>query len=322
MVPEVVVWEWAEHAHSSHTALAEVLRQHRVDAQVLPKVLPPDIPSIEDVVTTISALLEKRATIWTPSREVLRDAVRQQVLQLGSGERKKEVKTGAADALVLACVGAQLDEADGAVILLTSDRKLSEDCKATFDEAHVANGSGNLLTQLNKFEPAEEDLSLRTEETLTEYLNENIADLGEAIPFDDFGFEIHSGTQRFSNDTPIRVTAMELAHIDLVETHGFRITRTEDRRYGLANLRIFGDVSILFGEQHEAAPGRHEWSWERTSLPSAYIDVTVATRWNHNWQLEGVEPTGAAIIVMPSGQDDDDDHEVPEFSATESVPAA
>lgn len=324
VVPEVVVWEWAEHAHAAQAGLAEVVRQHRVDAKVVPRPVIPETPPIDEVVAAIRNLMRGRGTIWAPSQEVWREAVRQQVLQIGSGETKKEVKTGAADAVVLACVAAQLESAEGAVILVTSDRKVSDDCKKAFGNVLIASGSGNLLTQLNKFEPAEEDLSLRTEETLTEYLNKNIAEIGEAIPFDDFGFELHSASQRYGSDTTPRVTAMELAHIDVVETHGFQITRTEDRRYGLAKLRIFGEVSVLFSEQHETSPGRYEWSSERVPLSMAYIDVTVATRWNHNWQLEGVEPTGVAVIVIPSPEDDEhlSDDKVPVFRATESVPQA
>jgi hypothetical protein len=48
---------------------------------------------------------------------------------------------------------------------------------------------------------------------------------------------------------------------------------------------------------------------ERVPLSMAYIDITVATRWNHNWQLEGVEPTGVTMIVLSSPEEDelDDD---------------
>ncbi|MGO4104700.1 hypothetical protein AB4Y63_12160 [Leifsonia sp. YAF41] len=319
VVPEVVLWEWAEHARASQMEFAETVRQHRVDAQLVTKPKIPEIPSIDGVIASIRNLLNGRATIWSPAQDVWREAVRQQVLQIGSGETKKDVKTGAADAVVFACVASELETAEGAVILLTSDQKLGDNCKKVFDEVLVASGSGNLLTQLNKFEPAEEDLSLRTEETLTEYLNENIADFGDALPFEDFGFEFHSGSERYSSATPIRVTAMQLAHIDIVETHGFQITRTADRRYGIANLRLFGDISILFSEQYETSPGIHEWSSERVPLSMAHIDVTVTTRWNHNWQLEGVEPTGVAVIVTPSLEDDDFDDEVSLFRAAESV---
>ena len=59
-----------------------------------------------------------------------------QVLQLGPGERKEGVKTGAADSLVLACVQQQVDERSGAeaVVLATNDKRLRTVCSRLFGE--------------------------------------------------------------------------------------------------------------------------------------------------------------------------------------------
>lgn len=319
VIPEVVVWEWAEHAHASHTALIETIRQHRVDALVVPGPSMADAPSIDTIISTMRKLLQFRATVWSPPEKVWRDALRQQVLQVGCGETKKEVKTGAADAVVLACVESELESADGAVVLVTSDRRLRDLCRSKFSQVRVASGSGDLLSQLNTFEPAEEDLALRLEENLVAYLRRNTTGGRQAMPFDDFGFELQSGSVRFGKDTSPRVAAMQLERIDIAEVHGIEITRTEERRYGLADLRIFGDVSVVIIDQHETSPGHYELSPERVDFPNVHVDVTVATRWNHNWQLEGIEPTGVAVIVLSSPEDEMlDDDDVPAFRAIAS----
>lgn len=315
VVPVVVIWEWAEHARVAQESLAEVVRQHRVDEKLVARLLVPEVPDIDDLVARIESVLLGRATIWAPSPDVWRDALRQQVLQIGTGERKKEIKTGAADAVVLACVEDHINTADGAVVLLSKDDKLRAACRTRCDDALVANGVGQLLSQLNEFEPAEDDLALRAEEELPVFLNEEIADHGEAMPFDDLGVELQSGSLRLGSDTSPRMSTIRLSNVDIVEVHDFRIARDDTNRYGLADLRIFGDVSIVLVEQREVAPGQYAPVPEVVSLPMAYIDVTVAIRWNHNWQFEGIEPTGVAVVALPTDEEDEDD-EVPEFRAT------
>jgi hypothetical protein len=319
VVPEVVVWEWAEHALLAQESLAEMLTRHRVDAAVVTPLQKPELPAIDALIARIEALLVGRATVWSPPAETWRDALRQQVLQIGTGERKAGTKTGAADAVVLACVEHNLDNAEGAVVLVTSDDGLRAACRAQCGDALVANGVGQLLPQLNKFEPAEEDLALRAEEQLPGFLNEEIADQGQAMAFDDLGVEFQSGTMRLAVDTSPRLSAVLLSNVEIAEIHDFRIARDDRNRYGLADLRIFGDISIVVVEQLEIAPVQYAPVPEVVPMSMAHIDVTVAIRWNHNWQLEGIEPTGVAVVVPPYDEafDDEDayEFEIPDFRA-------
>lgn len=315
VIPEVVIWEWAEHARDAQQSLAEVLRQHRVDQQLVGSLPAPEVPDIEELVTRIESALRGRAQVWAPAAEVWRDALRQQVLQVGTGERKTAVKTGAADAIVLACVEDQLETAEGAVVLLSKDDKLRAACLRTCPDALVANGVGQLLPQLNTFEPAEDNLALRAAEDLPVLLNEAIADYGEAMPFDDLGVELQSGALRFGPDTSPRLSTVRLSNIDIVEVHDFSIARDATNRYGLADLRIFGDISVVIVGQREVAPGQHTSVPEVVPLQMAHLDVTVAIRWNHNWQFEDIEPTGVAVVVLPTPEEDDAD-DVPAFRAT------
>ncbi|WP_024820628.1 hypothetical protein [Arthrobacter sp. 31Y] len=315
VIPEVVVWEWAEHARLAQESLAEVMKHHRVDETLVARPPLPEIPDIEELVTRIESVLRGRATIWSPPAGVWRDALMQQVLQIGAGERKAGTKTGAADAVVLACVEDQVYTAEGAAVLLTKDDRLRAACKARCEDALVANGVGQLLPQLNAFEPAEEDLVVRAMEDLPLFLNEEIADRGQAMAFDDLGVEFQSGTARLAGDTSPRMSAILLSHVDIAEIHAFSIARDDTNRYGLAELRIFGDISMVIVEQLQIAPVQYAPAPEVVPLSMAHIDVTVAIRWNHNWQLEGIEPTGVAVVSIPD-EDELDDEDVPEFRAT------
>lgn len=315
VVPEVVVWEWAEHARVAQESLAEVVRRQRIDEKLVARLPAPEVPDIDELVVRIESVLRGRATIWAPPLAVWRDALRQQVLQIGTGERKTGIKTGAADAIVLACVEEHINGADGAVVLLSKDDKLRAACRIRCGDALLANGVGQLLPQLNEFVPAEDDLSLRVEEELPVILNEEIADHGVAMPFDDLGVELQSGSLRFGSDTSPRIATIRLSNVDIVEVHDFAIARDDANRYGLADLRIFGDISVVLVEQREVAPGQYSPVPQIVSLPTAHIDVTVAIRWNHNWQFEGIEPTGVAVVALPADGDNEDD-EIPEFRAT------
>lgn len=317
VVPEIVVWEWAEHAYAAQKSLAEVVRQQRVDEKLVARLPAPEVPGINELVARVESALSGRATIWTPPPAVWRDALHQQVLQIGTGERKLGIKTGAADAIVLACVEEHIDTADGAVVLLSNDGKLRAACMTRCSDALVANGVGQLLSSLNEFEPAEEDLALRVAEDLPVLLNEEIADQGIAMPFEDLGVELQSGSLLLGSDTSPRVSTIELAHVDIVEVHDFQIARDDDNRYGLAALRIFGDISVVLVDQREITPGQFAPVSEVVSLQMAHLDVTVAIRWNHNWQFEGIQPTGVAVVVLPTEHDFDSD-DVPDFRAVAS----
>lgn len=315
VVPEVVIWEWAEHARVAQESLAGFVRQQRVDEKLVARLPAPEVPDMDELVSRIESVLRGRATIWAPPPDVWRDALRQQVLQVGTGERKAAIKTGAADAIVLACVEEHIHTAGGAVVLLSKDDKLRAACRERCDDALVANGVGQLLPQLNEFEPAEEDLALRVEEELPDLLNEEIAGSGVAMPFDDLGVEFQSGSSRLGFATSPRLSTIRLSKVDFVEVHDFQIARDDVNRYGLAELRIFGDVSVVLVEQREVAPGEYAPVSEEVSLSMAYIDVTVAIRWNHNWHFEGIEPTGVAVVTVPTYHEDED-NKVPDFQAT------
>lgn len=314
VVPEVVVWEWAEHARRAQESLAETIRLHRVDTKLIESIQPPEVPDIDELLARARSVLQGKVTVWSPSSDVWRDGLRQQVLQTGVGERKSEIKTGAADAIVIACVEHHLAAGGDAVVLITKDEKLRAACRKRCVGALVANGTSQLLPQLKTFMPAEDHLEIRAIEGLADFLNEKIADRGQAMDFDDLGVELQSGQHRHTGDTYPRISSVMLSHVDIAELHDFSVTCDDTDRYGLAELRIFGNLGVWIVQQTEAAPALYARVPEFVPLHMAHIDVTIVIKWNHNWQIERVEPTGVAIVSMPTDDELDAD-DVPRFRA-------
>jgi hypothetical protein len=129
VIPEVVVWEWAQHAfdalQEARVALDKASRD--VDGRLcltLPELQVPDVLQLVDTISSV--LLEMPGvTILASDDASPSDAVQQQVLQIGLGIRKAGVKTGAADALVLSSVEV-LVESCIEVVLCSGDKLLAE----------------------------------------------------------------------------------------------------------------------------------------------------------------------------------------------------
>lgn len=322
IVPEVVVWEWAEHAYRAQTALTIAVEQHRVDPKVMPPATVSTPPPISEVIATIvSVLVDSGAEIWTPSHDDWRDAVRQQVLQVGTGEMKKEVKTGAADGLVLACAKDLAYRSEPPVVLLSSDSRLRGQATREVEDLLVANGTRDVLKQLNSFEPASEDLEVRAAEVLPDLFNQRIAEGEPALAFDEFGVDLYGNDGRTASDFGIKPQSIDFSQVDIVEFHNFEIAQVGDSRFGLGEMRMFGQFELAFLERRETSPGTFELIGDVAGpFAMGYVDVTVSIRWDLGWQFEDIDATGVAIAVLDDGPDyDEDSDEVPPFRA---VPAS
>lgn len=111
VVPEVVIWEWAEHARADLVGLEETARQLRKrlgragldDLHPAASVGASEIPGVQEIVERMRARLEALPNVGVlpTTPEAALDGLRSQVLQRGAGRRKPAVdgtKTGAADA--------------------------------------------------------------------------------------------------------------------------------------------------------------------------------------------------------------------------------
>ena len=304
VVPEVVVWEWAEHAQSAHVALEESIKRYRVDGGVLTRPSIEAAPLIEELVGRIEALLPHDVVVWRPSDDSWRAAVRDQILQVGSGETKGDVKTGASDAVVLACVEHESYHAEGAVVLLTSDKLLRKNVAARFDNVRSASGTGGLLQALNTFVPATDDLAVRLMEDLPTYLNERFGDYGETLPFHDLGVALEIHGEYFGPRDKESLSSLSVTHVDVAEVQDLRVESNGEERLVLADLRLFGTISGEVLVYREVTPGDVGATREIVDFSSDVVDVTIAVRWDHNWQIETTVPTGIAVLVVTSDDDE------------------
>ncbi len=68
---------------------------------------------------------------------------------------------------------------------------------------------------------------------------------------------------------------------------------------------------------HEVVPGEPGASRAVVDFSSDFVDVTVAIRWDHNWRIETVAPTGVAVLVIPGSEEYESD-DVPRSRAKPS----
>lgn len=317
VVPEVVVWEWAEHARSAHVALEEAIKRHRVDRGIVvhPSIVP--APSIEDLVHRLEACLPHDVSVWRPGDDAWRAAVRDQVLQVGSGEIKGNVKTGASDAIVFACVEWQSDHADGAVVVLTSDKLLRKNITERFNSVITASGTGALLEALSTFVPDPDDIAVRLMEDLPTYFNVRFGDCGEILPFRDLGVAMELDGEYYRSQGENGLNAIIITSVEIAEIDNLRVEANGGERIGLAELRLFGTILGDVLTYREVSLEEVGASRETIDFSSDFVDVTVAVRWDHNWKIETVVPTGVAVLVI-IGPDEHDDDDVPRFRAEPS----
>lgn len=97
-IPDVVVWELAQRVMAACVEFERSLRQHNARRRKWGSAPVPVTAQLTlDVDSVVSALEDAGATIIELSAEAAQAAVRDQVLQLGAGSKKRGVKTGAAD---------------------------------------------------------------------------------------------------------------------------------------------------------------------------------------------------------------------------------
>jgi rRNA-processing protein FCF1 len=307
VVPEVVVWEWAEHTAATVDALVEQHERFPVDRSLYAPPPLPQAPTRTEFVSIVMGALPKEITLWKPSKDDWRAAVEAQVLQTGTGERKEGVKTGAADHVVMACVRSQMDERldAEAIVLATGDKNLQRVCKAAFGgNVLYASSDQELLTRLIEFEPAADELAYSVEEELRHRVNSPGSDIGGALEVFSMGFDVVSRREGK------RESARELARlgrVDIVELHDLEVGRFQaGARVGHANLRIFADVHMTVLElRREGA----ETEWVQTYsglLSGGMIDVPISVTFDRDWNLISVAPAAPAQIDFSLFDDDED----------------
>lgn len=131
-IPEVVAWEMAERVVTSVREFEDMCNQHNARRRRWGFIEFPHPRRIEleDVVNSIE---EAGALIVSLNGDSARQALRDQVLQIGPAERKIGVKTGAADSAWLRSVLDANDQSFDRVVLVTGDAKAVERICGTLD---------------------------------------------------------------------------------------------------------------------------------------------------------------------------------------------
>lgn len=299
VVPEVVVWEWAEHAAQAIEQLVDQTARLPVDAAVYEPAKQPIRPSKDDLIRAIESNLPPGVSIWRATPDQHADAVRAQVLQTGTAERKGGVKTGAADHLVAECLAAQLQERRNAeaVVLASNDKRLRKVCREIYgDEVLFASGDVELIKALVDFAPAEAELLEAVEENLIERLSWTEGIAAELVNFSmGYYFSWRSSTNR-----PMEREIPSMRRIEIVELHDLQVGAFENHaRIGIAHVRVFGTVHMTVLEWNAFGDDDAEADWVTTyddDLPNGIVDLLVAILFDRTWQVQSVTSASEARI--------------------------
>src|SRR4051794_22552841 len=66
LIPEVVVWEWAEHAALAHASLVATVRDFKVDSSLISVPALPETIDKTELVSRIKRPIKRPAAIWSP----------------------------------------------------------------------------------------------------------------------------------------------------------------------------------------------------------------------------------------------------------------
>ena len=304
ILPELVLWEWTEHAYRAIEGHSQQTNALGVDEAIFPAPTPITVPTKDNLFTSIRKAIPPGYEVWRPSQDDLDAAVRAQVLQTGAGERKEGIKTGAADQLVLRAVRAQHSDAGGTevVILGTRDGHLIKACGAEFgDEVVIAKDINMILRRLVEFVPAEENLIEPAERDLRDLLFESSEAAYSVVHFS-AGFDIKNNEEPRAPGESERAT---LVRAEIVEIHDLEIgdLRGDGTHLGTALIRIFGSVRMIVRGLEQIAENDFEpivvWEGE---LPGM-VDVEVTLTFDQDWSVTAADASDVAIIDFDQRDD-------------------
>lgn len=321
VVPEVVIWEWAEHAFRLIEAVRNAHADCKVDSLLFSVPALPAVPEKAKLVQVIRSALQEECgvndeaatvTIWQPPAEVFARSVKAQVLQTGASERKKGVKTGAADQLIVECVRSVLDgrQSTGSFLLASSDKGLINACVREFEERVVApKGQNELLKHVFISAHANKELFEMVQEELRARLTCKSSDIQQALANFEKGFYFGPRENALSSLSPTRKEVAGLGRVWNVELHSLEMLENEsDVRVGLAKIRIFADVDLkLYELDPRSRAGPELVKTFDDSLTSGWVDVTALVTFESHLRVTSFDVTSEASINFVSDEEDDDD---------------
>ncbi len=235
VVPEVVVWEWTAHLHDDLQEAAVALSSARKAAveSGLELVVPDySVPTVEEIAEKIESDLHQMPGVRLIPATLIdaATAIRQQVLQVGLGVRKTGVKTGAADALVVAALEFCLSDAsdEDSVVLCSNDDLLCAAAAELEWNPSIARTERDLWGWFGTTKPTDTALADAVQSSLRDVLQSWFAQAGGFL---DTSFPLLA--EGFSGDTEIREHLRLRSHdpyqldIGVVAVDDLQITEVE-----------------------------------------------------------------------------------------------
>lgn len=177
VVPEVVLWEWTEHAHAKYSSWTK-------EATALSWLHGSSVEFEELDVTAVYDRIEKELPDCfrvVPNRKLDTEAaVRSQILMQGVASRKNGTKTGAADELVLQVVELERVPPHRPLVLWSSDKAVRRECKRRRPDVELIRGAKEIPDHLRDFHKANKKVAAALQLKLDELTPESFdyAELG------------------------------------------------------------------------------------------------------------------------------------------------
>jgi hypothetical protein len=297
-VPEVVVWEWAEHVHRCIREATEAV--DRAHADVAGSGLALDVPMfdgphVDDVVELIEADLDRMpgVRIVTATLADGAEAIRNQVLQVGVGSRRNGVKTGAAESLVLAAVErcAQDLVADEPVVVWTNDTHLGEHVARLDCDTYVVRSEPELWTWIGTSTPLDDALGEEIRAALSDEIERWFArspeDVAASFPLFAAGVAGHDAIRsrlglrpNGTDDLDIHVHA-----VDDIDVTGVQVVDDEEvPRIVVANLTVLVESDVVNSTLDEHGEMR-----QQAAEVSLAVHVPVVVEFDGAWSVDCIE---------------------------------
>ncbi len=245
VVPRVVVWEWAEHARAAHDLYRSQARfaARRIDPLLRDAINVPPAANVEALVDTIAKdISDAGAEVVDPPDLSGLDAVRQQVLQIGHGTKRDQIKTGAADALVAATVDIVAEEQQP-VVLVTGDQHL----RSLVDDpprVRVVADAHDLWSLLAVVAPAEPVVVKRFEQFVLESVRQEIAEGAYPLPSGIPRYDQHVA-EALDVSNEAEVYDVTILGIDKVTADDTEVVEDDEERFLTAELTLSGTVGAF-----------------------------------------------------------------------------
>lgn len=218
-IPEPVIWEWAEHTYRRLKSFEGASR--KLDISGLPELRTSGgLPnwSVADVVSSIDDALKRidRVSILrlVDQPQAAIQGLRDQVLQIGAGKLKGDVKTGAADSAILRLVEeAAGDSLEDRCVVVSADGDTRRHF-ANVVSPIVIRDMHLLRLSVLAMVPSEQEVTDAASEAIQNYLRRFVADVGEQLEYETLDGDVDRATSWHENYGAER--SVGVSHLDRI----------------------------------------------------------------------------------------------------------